>query len=220
MTGVETRLGAAARIGAACGIAAAAIVATVLAAGPAGATDFGRQTNVYKAHKVKLDPNAYLAETLETVNEMGEPKPGGIAAQGQWLTGAVSLSFQGGYTGQLDRFDPNQVNGAFLNGEVHYFLGENLMLGGSLGYTGIREEAATIHGFRWGASVETLLPMTLPVSVFLAYQGNHGEWTLNDKKHDDNAVKAGFRLRLDQGSLFETDRKNANGFGGFSILGR
>lgn len=211
--------------------AAATIVAAgIMAAGAAMAgdyyrygPDYSRQTNTKYGYRFvrPANPHAYLEEALASVAEMGGPEPGALTAQAQWYTGTLSLALQGGYTGQADRVDPQQLNGGFIKGEVRYFLGANLMLSGSLGYTGVREEAASIHGLRWGASVETMTyALPVPVSFYLAYQGNHGEWSMNDKQHNDNAIWAGFRLRLDQSSLFDTDRKNVGAsLSGLSPIG-
>jgi hypothetical protein len=123
-----------------------------------------------------------------------------VGVEGQIYSGPVQLYVQTGITGGPN--DGDQIIAYYIHGEARHFVNPNLMLAANAG--GFWEEYDgpddPIHGFRWGADIETKLNGS-GVGGFLSYQGNYENEPSEGESWAVHSVLLGAKLHFNNDTL-------------------
>ncbi|MDB5594177.1 MAG: hypothetical protein JWM36_1138 [Hyphomicrobiales bacterium] len=185
-------------------------------------------------HLSYRDPNAFLVGIYGALGSLNggngvsaSTNHGTIGLEGQVYFGATTLYAQAGYASTISAADSASANAWNARGVIRHYFNPNLRISGELGYAHLSFDSynnnnnnnsgsANARQVNWGVGVENKFG-TSPFSAFLKYEGTDTQFksssvqccvytvSSNDKT-TAHAIKAGFRIYFNEGTLLANDR--------------
>jgi hypothetical protein len=182
------------------------------------------------SHLSYRDPNAFLVGVYGALGSFNAGYGGGhstnhgtIGLEGQVYFGATTLYAQAGYASTISASDSASANAWNARGVIRQYINPNLRISGELGYAHLdfdnnnnNSGSSSARQVNWGVGVENKFG-TSPFSAFLKYEGTDTQFNSSSvqccttyysskDKTTAHALKAGFRIYFNEGTLLANDR--------------